>query len=29
MTINPDQFQAVIVDREKSDLKNIPLTIHN
>ena len=29
MIINPDQFQANILDRKKSNLKNIPLTIDN
>ena len=29
MIINPDKFQAIIVDRKKSSLTNIPLTIDN
>ena len=29
MIINPDKFQAIILDKKKSNLTNIPLTIHN
>ena len=29
MIINPDRFQANILDKKKSNLKNIPLTIDN
>ena len=29
MIINPDKFQAIILDRNKSNLTNIPLTIDN
>ena len=29
MIINPDKFQAVILDKEKSNLTNVPLTIDN
>ena len=29
MIINPDKFQAIILDRRKSNLTNIPLTIDN
>ena len=29
MIINPDKFQAIILDKKKSDLTNIPLTIDN
>ena len=27
MIINPDKLQAIIVDRKKSNLRNIPLTV--
>ena len=29
MIINPDKFQAIILDKKKSSLTNIPLTIDN
>ena len=29
MIINPDKFQAIILDKKKSNLTNIPLTIDN
>ena len=29
MIINSDKFQAIILDRRKSSLKNIPLNIDN
>ena len=29
MIINPGKFQAIILDRKKSNLTNIPLTIDN
>ena len=29
MIINPDKFQSVILDKEKSNLTNVPLTIDN
>ena len=29
MIINPDKFQAIILDKKKSNLRNIPLTIDN
>ena len=29
MIINPEKFQAIILDKKKSDLANIPLTISN
>ena len=29
MIINPDKFQTIILDKKKSNLKNIPLTIDN
>ena len=29
MTINPDKFRAIILDRKKSNLTKIPLTIDN
>ena len=29
MIINPEKFQAIILDKKKSDLANIPLTINN
>ena len=29
MIINPDKFQAIILDKNKSNLTNIPLTIDN
>ena len=29
MIINPDKFQAIILDKKKSNLTNIPLTINN
>ena len=29
MIIDPDKFQAIILDRKKSNLTNIPLTIDN
>ena len=29
MTINPDKFHAIILDRKKSNFMNIPLTIDN
>ena len=29
MIINPDKFQPVILDKEKSNLTNVPLTIDN
>ena len=29
MIINPDKFHAIIFDRKKSNLTNIPLTIAN
>ena len=29
MIINPDKFQATILDRKKSNLRNITLTIDN
>ena len=29
MIINPDKFQAIILDKKKSNLTNIPLTVHN
>ena len=29
MIINPDKFQAITLDRKKSNLANIPLTIDN
>ena len=29
MIINPDKYQAIILDKKKSDLTNIPLTIDN
>ena len=29
MIINPDKFQAIILDKKKSNLTNIPLTLNN
>ena len=29
MIINPDKFQAIILDKKKSNLTNVPLTIVN
>ena len=29
MIINPDKFQAIILDKKKSNLTNLPLTINN
>ena len=29
MIINPDKFQAIILDKKKSNLTNIPMTIDN
>ena len=29
MIINPDKFQVIILDKKKSNLSNIPLTIDN
>ena len=29
MIINPDKFQAIILDKKKPNLTNIPLTIDN
>ena len=29
MIINPDKFQTIILDRQKSNLTNIPLSIDN
>ena len=29
MIINPDKFQTIIIDKKKSNLTNIPLTIDN
>ena len=29
MIINPDKFQAIVLDKKKSNLTNIPLTIDN
>ena len=29
MIINPDKFQAIILDKKKSNLTNIPLTVDN
>ena len=29
MIVNPDKFQAIIFDKKKSNLTNIPLTIDN
>ena len=29
MIINPDKFQVIILDKKKSNLINIPLTIDN
>ena len=29
MVINPDKFQAIILDKKKSNLTNIPWTIDN
>ena len=29
MVISPDKFQSIILDKKKSNLTNIPLTIDN
>ena len=29
MIINPDKFQAIVLDKKKSNLTNIPLTVDN